>query len=297
LETKETNKLENYYPFFKKLLDDRSRTMDKLEVIEFYKNLFNSDNRFIHSKQFLVDLESTIKNFNLRLEISNINLQSQKNLNNSLNESNVVDDSLKLNENQVTSQNLLKNNIFQELKNIPVLSKDDYYSNLINTDDQMVFLSNVLPKKEELNKLVISFLNSHNGLMIFGVDINNNQLTGIKMDRKSRDFFRQTFNSEYKNYLIDYEGCIKYKFYDLEDFSKARTDNLCILVIKLKKIKENKLIFDPNNKSFVIKDKFIKKYLANKYEKIKTSDIKQLNMKEYVEIVRNKFMKYYREKI
>ena len=178
--------------------------------------------------------------------------------------------------NSLKIHNLIKSNIFKELKNIPVLCKGDLFCTIINTDSQVVYLSNASPKKEDLNKLLIALMNSHNGVIIYGADINTNKLTGIKMDRKSRDIFRQHFNTEYKDYLVEYERCIKYKFYDLDEsnnkkdesfvlnhgFSRggftindplSQNDNFCVIVIKVKKIKNHKLIFDPYNKAYAIK--------------------------------------------
>jgi len=199
------------------------------------------------------------------------------------------DEFLKVNE-------YIKKNIYEEIKNIPTLIRGHPFYNLINTDNQVVFISNSNPKKDELNKLLIAFLNSHDGIIIYGADLNSNKLTGIKLDRKARDCFKQNFNAEYKDYLVEYEGCIKYKFYDLEDKSndKEKLEDMCIIVIKVKKIKENKLLFNVLNKSFVIKPKYLNKFTDNSSEIIKLLDIKHLNMKEYIEITREKLLKYYK---
>ena len=203
---------------------------------------------------------------------------------------------------RLSQQICIKTNIFDELRNIPILTKETIYSSVINTDEQIVYLSNSLPRKEELNQLIIAMLNSHNGVIIYGVDVNTNQVTGIKMNSKARDLFRQNFNGEYKSILIEYENCIKYKFYGLDDpmrnqitsLNEDNKDVYCIIVFKIKKIKDKKIIFDPNNRAYTIKPKFLKKYEENKEEKIKISDIKLLNMKSYIEIMKEKLLKHYK---
>jgi hypothetical protein len=189
----------------------------------------------------------------------------------------------------------IKNSIYSELKNITVLCRGDLFTKIINTENRIIFCTNNYPKKDELNKLMIAFLNSHDGIMLYGADINTKKLTGIKMDRKSRDLFKQTFNTEYKDILVEYEGFIKYKFYDLENGinSTTNTENYCIIVMKIKKLRESKLVFDPYNKSFIIKEKFLKRFRENCSEHIKITDIKQLNMKEYIEITRSRLIDYF----
>lgn len=292
--------LQNFKKFYETLLNPNVPSISKSLLIEFYIKLYNSENSFANTKKYMVNLE----------EVFILKEKERERLKQGLSQAKVKipqrpQSSIKVKSLTTLANNLLKSKIQNELRNIPVLSKGDNYINFINTDNQIIFLSNTLPKKEELNKLLIAFLNSHSGIIIYGADINTNKLTGVKMDRKSRDYFRQTFNTEYKDYLIEYEGCIKYKFFDLEDtlnvstnpnnssFLSATSSNLCIIVIKIKKIKDHKLIFDPYNKPFIIKEKFLKKFNANKEEKIKINDIKQLNMKEYVEFTKNKIIKYY----
>ena len=233
------------------------------------------------------------------------NLQDDNSINKSndiANSTNIEYDLVKLSTNTLVNK-CIKTNIYDELKNIPILTKETIYSSIINTDDQIVFLSNSIPKKEELNQLIIAMLNSHNGVIIYGVDVNTNKVTGIKMNSKSRDLFRQSFNSDYKSILIEYENSIKYKFYGLNDpnikynliTEKDHKDHYCIIVFKIKKVKDKKVIFDPLNRAYMIKPKFLKKLAVNTEEKIKISDIKLLNMKAYIEIMKDKLMGHYKK--
>lgn len=261
-------------------LKDISKTISKSEVYEIHDLIYSLRNNFLDPKNFLLDSLKS-KNKNSKEEL----IKFSNNPNNNLNHLEITN---------IIFDNSFKKNIHKELKNIATFSKGDLFYNAINVDNYIVYLSNTLPKKDDINKLIIAFLNSHNGILIYGVDINTEKLNGIKMKRNARDQFKKLFNGEYKDILVEYNDCIKYKFYDLEDFDHAI--NLCIIVIKIKKIKDNKFIFDPFNKAYIIKEKFINQYKLNKKEKIRIEDIKQLNMKEFVNLAKHKFEKYYKNK-
>jgi hypothetical protein len=323
----------NFRKIFEKLSSSNSEYLTNYEVLDIYNKLYKAENRFLFTKNYLMNIEEKL-NFSISKNEENLNLR-QKNLNKEnqteqhaptiIEKTPVYKLSQRSNPNILSStnsikiHNLIKSNIFKELKNIPVLCKGDLFCTIINTDNQVVYLSNASPKKEDLNKLLIAFMNSHNGVIIYGADINTNKLSGIRMDRKSRDIFRQNFNTEYKDYLVEYERCIKYKFYDLDEsntkkdesfvlnnpFSRngftindplSQNENFCVIVIKVKKIKNHKLIFDPYNKTYNIKDKYLQKFCKNQDERIKLTDIKCLNMKEYIEITKERLIEYYKEK-
>jgi hypothetical protein len=61
-------------------------------------------------------------------------------------------------------------------------------------------------------------------------------------------------------------------------------------------MKENKLLFDSYKKVYTIKEKFLREFSINEAQKIQISDIKNLNMKEYIEIFRDRLMNYYKNK-
>lgn len=282
----EDSDIDLFKNIFNKLLDPK-QNLAKSQIINFYKKLSKCNNRFAETKNFLLDLDILIKKKILKQDklFINLNLQSERSIKN-------LDEFLRISPRN--SETAFKKNIFEELKNIPIIVKDELYYNIIKIDNQLVFLERNIPKKEDVNKLLIAMLNSHNGIIIYGVDVNTSKVKGLKMDRKARDLFRQTLNSEYKNYFIEYEGCIKYKFYDLDDSSEV--GNSCLLVIKIKKINDHKILFDPYKKCFIIKDKFIRRYYLNNQEKVKLTDIKQLNQKDYVNITRHKLIAYYKNK-
>jgi hypothetical protein len=185
----------------------------------------------------------------------------------------------------------MRHHIYDDLKNVPILPRSKIFSNFINVENYIVYLGTNPTKKDELNKLLISFLNSHDGIIVYGIDVNTERLVGMKMNRKMRDKFRQIFNSEYINYLMEYDGNIKYKFYDID-----KTD-LCILVIKVKKVKDNLMLFDPYNKSYIIRQRFLDKLKANPNEGLKMSDIILLDMKEFISLAKERVEKYYSKKL
>lgn len=328
--------ISNFRRFFEKLqINNSENFLTNYDVLELYNKLYKSENRFLFTKNYLINIEEKL-NFSLNKNEENLKLNlrqknmikenpSEKNPATLIEKKSLYKLSQRSNQNILSStnslkiHNLIKSNIFKELKNIPVLCKGDLFCTIINTDSQVVYLSNASPKKEDLNKLLIALMNSHNGVIIYGADINTNKLTGIKMDRKSRDIFRQHFNTEYKDYLVEYERCIKYKFYDLDESNNkkdesfvlnhgysrggftindplSQNDNFCVIVIKVKKIKNHKLIFDPYNKAYAIKDKYLQKFYKNQDERIKLTDLKCLNMKEYIEITKERLIEYYKEK-
>jgi hypothetical protein len=265
--------------------------------------LENDENFSLFKDFYLSLLDNTFSTVNLEdVEQIFIKILTQENNfieKGRINQSSFLEKSLSLSRIKSTQkqfQNGLNKDIYAHLKNIPTLIKGQLFYKVINTDNHMIYVSNGLPKKEDINKFIIAFLNTHNGMLIYGVDSNTDKLIGVKMDRKSRDKFKNTFNGDYRDFLIEYDGCIKYKFYDLED--SIKTPNQCIIVIKIKKIKKDIItLFDQYNKSFMVKEKFYKKFAeAKSKERIKISDIKQLDMKEFIEISKAKLEKYYKHK-
>ena len=135
-------------------------------------------------------------------------------------------------------------------------------------------------------------LNSSDGVIIYGCRENDDIIKGITMTRKDRDNFKIWFNSEFIKILIKYEDNLKYDFIDINDINKDQ----CVLVIKIKKIKGNKFVIQYPNKCLIIKEKFL---IRNKDEKNKLLDdenIKELDLKEYLEVLRIKLLDHYSKK-
>ena len=147
-------------------------------------------------------------------------------------------------------------------------------------------------KRAEIIKYVYAMLNSSDGVIIYGCRENDDIIKGITMTRKDRDNFKIWFNSEFIKILIKYEDNLKYDFIDINDINKDQ----CVLVIKIKKIKGNKFVIQYPNKCLIIKEKFL---IRNKDEKNKLLDdenIKELDLKEYLEVLRIKLLDHYSKK-
>ena len=156
---------------------------------------------------------------------------------------------------------------------------EEYY----NIKDKVVFLSMSLPKKEEIIKLVYGMLNSSDGIMIYGADVNKGTIEGISMNRKERDFLSCWIDQQFENILIQYNN-ISFEFSNLFD------TNQCIFVIEVKRIVKPKLYQEENSKKYyIIKDSIIEK----KGSIVSIDDIKSLNTKEYITLTRKKLIDYY----
>ena len=227
---------------------------------------------------FILDINNSYlqKNFNetIKLQYKKIknDLQSQKKKEINTLDEDVINEISK-NKNSIS----INDNIFKSLK----LDENSIY-----------FISLIMPKKEIITKVITSFLNSHNGYLIIGGDENSDEIKGVKLSRKKRDEFKIWINLNFINVLIEYESNLKYEFIDLD------IEEMCILKINVKKIANKKLIKDKfNNEWFIISKKFLDKFEAKKLNRISQSeDIKKLNTKEYIEIVRKRFIDYYTNK-
>lgn len=155
--------------------------------------------------------------------------------------------------------------------------------------DEIIFTSPTMIKKEELIKNAFAMLNSHNGKIIIGVDINSGCIRGILMSRRDRDLFKCWMNGELDNLLIEYSENIKFDFYDVKDTSD---NSLCIFIASFSQIKKPKIIENKKGQFLVIKESFLEK---NK-KQISSDDIKTLNVKEYIQLTQKKLLDYYTRK-
>ena len=137
-------------------------------------------------------------------------------------------------------------------------------------------------------------LNSCDGLVIYGCDVENRTIKGISLSRKERDDFKKWFNSEFFKLLIKYEENIKYKFYDLLN----NNNDECILIIEIKKLKMNKLLKTfSSQQCFIINENFLNEQKGKKYPILKENDVIDLNTKEYVDLLRKRLLYYYSKKM
>lgn len=147
-------------------------------------------------------------------------------------------------------------------------------------------------KKAEIIKYVYAMLNSSDGVIVYGGHENNNIIKGISLSRKERDKFKIWFNSEFIKILIEYEDNLQYNFYDLANNSNDE----CVLVIRIKKIKSHKFVIKFPDKCLIIKEKFLNKNKNEKNKLLTEENIKELDLREYLEILRKKLLEHYSHK-
>ena len=135
-------------------------------------------------------------------------------------------------------------------------------------------------------------LNSSDGVIICGANENMDKIQGIKLTRKERDKFKIWFNKEFIDILIKYDGNLKYDFIDIKD---SNSDE-CILIIYIKKIKGHKFLIQYPNKCHIIKEKFLNRNKKEKNAILDDDNIKELDLKEYLEILRIKLLEHYSQK-
>ena len=92
--------------------------------------------------------------------------------------------------------------------------------------------------------------------------------------------------------MIKYEDNLQYNFYDLNN----NINDECVLVIKIKKIKSYKFLIKFPDKCLIIKEKFLMKNRNKKNILLNEENIKELDLREYLEILRKKLLEHYSEK-
>jgi hypothetical protein len=274
---------------FRRMLEDK---MTKIDFLEFYNKMFRTNNNFINYQKYMIDFKKVTKTV---ITITKpISLENSIILNNTIScEPSILQSKLQeeiIKRNGTADDGFLNRNIRQHicsaLKNVPTIPKDQLISNVFDISNNVIYISNS-PPRQELHKVMMAMLNCHNGIIIFGADVNTEKLIGMKMNRKVRDKFKLTFNGEYMDLLLEFFGHIKYKFYDLEG-----TD-LCILAMKIKRVKDTRTLFDKFSKCYIIKEKT----LNDNDLRIKSSDVKLLNLNEYIEYTKHKIENHYKKKM
>ena len=198
--------------------------------------------------------------------------------------------------NQNDSNEQIINNFFKSINihnNSATIYKNSKMIESLKINTNVCYISKYTNiKKAEIIKYVYAMLNSSDGVIVYGGHENNNIIKGISLNRKERDKFKIWFNSEFIKILIAYEDNLQYNFYDLANNSNDE----CVLVIRIKKIKSHKFVIKFPDKCLIIKEKFLNK---NKYEKNKLlneENIKELDLREYLEILRKKLLEHYSHK-
>ena len=199
-------------------------------------------------------------------------------------------------EEDMNSNEVIINDIYKSIKLVNDASKIYSNNNLLGTlkiNTNVCYISKYNKiKKAEIVKYVYAMINSSDGVIIYGGHENNNSIKGISMNRKERDKFKIWFNSEFIKILIKYEDNLKYNFYDLAN----DTNDKCVLVIEIKKIKSHKFLIKLPAKYLIIKEKFLNRNKNEKNKLLCEENVKELDLREYHEILRKKLLEHYSEK-
>ena len=192
--------------------------------------------------------------------------------------------------------NSIINNIYKSIRLVNESSKINTTGNLLDTlkikTGVCYFSKYTSIKKNEIVKYVYAMLNSSDGVIIYGGHENNNCIKGICLNRKERDKFKIWFNSEFIKILIKYEGNLKYKFYDLDNGNNDE----CVLVIEIKKLKSHKFLIRYPDKYLIIKERFLNRNKGEKNKLLNEENVKELDLREYLELLRKKLLEHYCQK-
>ena len=285
------------------------------EIIDLYNYILTFENKYLSNTQ----LNEINQYFNIFLKWYNdikdkakpILRNNHKSINSNENSENSYDNEEKNNKSyNEENDNYINNKI---LKKYFHEQENDYKTNrLIKLSDNPLKIyknSNLLEtlkintnvcymskytiiKKAEIVKYVYAMLNSSDGVIIYGGHENNNIIKGISLNRKERDKFKIWFNSEFIKILIKYEDNLKYNFYDLSN----NINDECVLVIEIKKIKSHKFLIKFPAKCLIIKEKFLNRNKNEKNKLLNEENVKELDLREYLEILRKKLLEHYSEK-
>ena len=173
------------------------------------------------------------------------------------------------------------NNLFEVLK----FSTDLCY---LSSSDEI--------KSGELIKYIYAFLNSANGVIIYGGIYSKENdkylIKGISIKHKEREKFKKWFNTEFYRVLLEYEDHLKYKIYDLANNNNEE----CILIIEIKRIKETKFLISSLKGFYTIKEDILKNDEKDKNKILGEKDIVELDTKQYIDLLRKRFLAHYSEK-
>ncbi len=186
-----------------------------------------------------------------------------------------------------------------EYEKIPNLIKNQNYQEAIglkkkDIEGYKIFLGEKIEKVEKMEEIIIALLNMKNSYLIYGVDLQTEKIVGLNMTRSERDIFKINMNKNFSDILFQYPENFKYKFYDVEDDEKREYDNLCILVVKINKMKPNSMVFErKEKKTYLIRNKILE---SKDKEMVQIRDIYELDNKGIIEFGTERLTEYYKNK-
>ena len=272
---------------FRKTLDSwiEKNEIKLMEIIELFSTVLSFENKYLSNLQ----LNEIKKDFEPFLKFYNEN--KNKNINNlmNINKYQNIDDKIPQRIMQEIKRDLNPDN-----KKIKIYKNNNLFEALQISTNICYLPSGDSIKSGELMKYIYAFLNSSDGAIIYGASLleeNNYIIKGISIKQKEREKFKKWFNTEFLKISVEYEGHLKYQFYDLINNNKEE----CVLVICIKKIKQNKFLISNTRKYFVIKEDLVEKN-KEKNQILNENDIIELNTKQYIDLLRKRFLDYYSTK-
>jgi len=273
---------------FKNTLDlwIEKKEIKLIEIIELFNKILSFKNKYL-SKMQLNEIKQEFEPF-LKFYEENKNRENNNLMN--INEYQ--------NMNNKKAQRILQEihrNLSQNNEKFKIYKNNNIFDVLSISTNICYFPSSEFLKSGDIIKYIYSLLNSSNGIIIYGVlllESNNYIVKGISIKQKEREKFIKWFNHEFLKILMEYEGYIKYKFYDLANNNNEE----CILVINVKQIKFNQFLMTSSKKYYVIKENFLMNKRNEKNKILKDEDVIELNTKQYINLLRKRFLLYYSKK-
>ena len=261
-----------------------------IEIIEIFNIILSFENKYLSKYKYQLneikkDFEPFLKfyseyknskNINKTMNIAQYKNKDNKNTQRIMQEINRV-----LNPKNKKNNIYKYNNLFEVLK----FSTDLCY---LSSSDEI--------KSGELIKYIYAFLNSANGVIIYGGIYSKENdkylIKGISIKHKEREKFKKWFNTEFYRVLLEYEDHLKYKIYDLANNNNEE----CILIIEIKRIKETKFLISSLKGFYTIKEDILKNDEKEKNKILEEKDIVELDTKQYIDLLRKRFLVHYSEK-
>ena len=265
------------------------------EIIDAYKYILSFNNSYLSKMQI-----NEIKQYYIPFQKWYDDINNNSNNNKIINNNQANNQYLNINQYQNEESNS-NERIMQDISNqldinnnYSKIYKNSNLFNSLNISTNVCHISQYESiKLSEVVKYTFAMLNSSDGVIIYGGDKNNNNVKGISLKRKERESFKKWFNTEFFKLLIQYENNLKYKFYDLAN----NNNDECILIIEVKKIKDNKLLRTfSSQKCYIIKENILTNNKVEKNRILNENDIIELDTREYLELLRKKLLLYYSKK-
>ena len=261
-----------------------------LEIIEIFNIILSSENKYLSKYKYQLneikkDFEPFLKFYSEYKNSKNIN--KTMNIAQYKNKDNKNTQRIMQEINRVLNPKNKKNNIYKNNNLFEVLKFPTDLCYLSSSDEI---------KSGELIKYIYAFLNSANGVIIYGGVYSKENgkylIKGISIKHKEREKFKKWFNTEFYRVLLEYEDHLKYKIYDLANNNNEE----CILVIEIKRIKETKFLISSLKGFYTIKEDILKNDEKDKNKILEEKDIVELDTKQYIDLLRKRFLAHYSEK-